>query len=302
VNELIHMDMATAKRSAPKPAGSPRPACFNLPRDFLDNRFVYLTISPRARGLSVGLDFNPDGFCNFDCVYCEVNRVAGMRDRKLDVAVMSEELERTLHMVSAGELCERPQYRSLPAELLTLRHVALSGDGEPTLCPEFAAAVEAVIRVRARGRFPFFKLVLITNSSGLDRPEVTEGLRLFHAQDEVWAKLDAGTEPYFQRINKSQCKLEQVLANILALARQRPVIIQSLFPVVHECGPTPDEVDAYVLRLLDLKEAGAQIPLVQIYSATRPMMRPECGHLRLNILSAIAQRVRTETGLKAEVF
>src|SRR6185503_15627567 len=116
VSEMI--DIATAKRPAPKPLGNTRPACFNLPRDFLDNRFVYLTISRRARGLSVGLDFNPDGFCNFDCVYCEVNRVAGMRDRKLDVAVMSDELERTLQMVSAGELRERPQYRSLPEALL----------------------------------------------------------------------------------------------------------------------------------------------------------------------------------------
>jgi len=54
--------------------------------------------------------------------------------------------------------------------------------------------------------------------------------------------------------------------------------------------------------LKDLKDAGAQINLVQIYSATRPTAHIECSHLPLKSLSRIAQRVKSETGLKAEVF
>jgi sulfatase maturation enzyme AslB (radical SAM superfamily) len=50
-------------------------------RDFLDNRFVYTVVSPRARGLSVGVNLNPDKFCNFDCVYCEVNRSEPAQER-----------------------------------------------------------------------------------------------------------------------------------------------------------------------------------------------------------------------------
>jgi len=37
---------------------------------------------------------------------------------------------------------EHAAYRGLNDELLKLRHVALSGDGEPTLCPNFAEAVQ----------------------------------------------------------------------------------------------------------------------------------------------------------------
>ena len=48
--------------------------------------------------------------------------------------------------------------------------------------------------------------------------------------------------------------------------------------------------------------SGAQIPLVQIYSATRPTPNSGCGHLPLKILSRIAQTVRQVAGLKAEVF
>jgi hypothetical protein len=57
-----------------------------------------------------------------------------------------------------------------------------------------------------------------------------------------------------------------------------------------------------VLRLKELKEAGARIPLVQIYSATRPTPHSECGHLPLRTLSDIARRVREGSGLRAEVF
>ena len=51
-----------------------------------------------------------------------------------------------------------------------------------------------------------------------------------------------------------------------------------------------------------LKSAGAEIPLVQIYSANRPIARSGCGHLPLKTLSQIAQTVRHVAGLRAEVF
>ena len=286
-------------------AASPAPGCgtaFGCPRDFLDNRFVYVVISPRARGLSVGVNMNPDKRCNFDCVYCEVNRNEPSREPRLDVRVMIAELERTLELVRSGGLRERSCYRSAPPELLELRQVNLSGDGEPTLCPNFVEAVEAVVHLRARGRFPFFKLVLITNASGLDRAEVARGLSLFTPRDEVWAKLEAGSQEYMDRVNRPDHPVKKTLENILSLARQRPIVIQSLFPSINGEPPPAPEIEAYVQRLRDLKEAGAQIPLVQIYSATRPTPRSECGHLPLRVLSHIARRVREVSALKAEVF
>jgi len=199
-------------------------------------------------------------------------------------------------------LRELPLYSQVPAELLQLRHVALSGDGEPTLCPRFAEAVQAVIHVRAVGQSPFFKIVLITNASGLGLPEIQGGLQFLTSMDEIWAKLDAGTQAYMDRVNKAQVPLENILANILAIARRRPIIIQSLFPSLKGQPPPEAEIEQYVQRLKELKEAGAQISLVQIYSATRPTPHSECGHLPLKTLSRIAQRVREGAGLKAEVF
>ncbi len=274
---------------------------FGSPRDFLDNRFVYAVVSARARGLSVGVNINPDKNCNFRCVYCEVHR-NGLTNAELDVDVMAGELKKTLALVHAGRLRERPWYHSLPDELLQLRHVALSGDGEPTLSPKFAEALQALVHVRALGGFPFFKLVLITNATGLDLPEVQHGLKYFTKSDEIWAKLDGGTQAYVNRVNQSEVPLEKILANILMLGRQRPVVIQSLFPAINEEEPPLEEIEQYSRRLLELKSSGADISLVQIYSATRPSANSACGHLPLKVLSRIAHTVRQTTGLKAEVF
>ena len=181
----------SAKLCAPETA-------FGCPRGFLDNRFVYVVISPRARGLSVGVNVNPDKGCNFDCAYCEVNRGLPPAVNHLDVDVMATELTDTLALVRSGGLRERPCYRNTPGELLELRHVALSGDGEPTLCPDFVEAVQTVMHVRARGQSPFFRIVLLTNASGLDLPAVQCGLKFFTSRDEIWAKLDAG--PVFRQL------------------------------------------------------------------------------------------------------
>ncbi len=277
-------------------------SAFGYPREFLGNHFVYVVVSPRACGLSIGVNMNPDKKCNFNCEYCEVDRLSPARESFLNVEVMAEELQRTLLLADSGKLKGFPVYQHTPAALLQLRHVALSGDGEPTLCPNFLDAVRAVAHVRATGRLPFFKIVLITNASGLDLRDVQEGLKMFTPQDEIWAKLDAGTQAYMDCVNHPDCPLEKVARNILLIARQRPVMIQSLFPMINHQEPSSEEVEQYARRLRDLKDGGAQIPLVQIYSATRPMAHPGSGHLPLKTLAHIARRVREVSGLPSEVF
>lgn len=274
---------------------------FGRPREFLDNQLVYAVVSARARGLSLGINLNPDKRCNFNCVYCEVHRNGEPRP-ELNVELMAAELKKMLAFIRGGRMREMAPYRVLPDELLQLRHVALSGDGEPTLSLQFAEALQAVIHVRALAGFPFFKLVLITNGTGLHLPQVQAGLKYFTRSDEVWVKLDGGTQAYLNRINRADVPIEKILANIATLGRQRPVVIQSLFPALGDEEPSVEEIEQYAERLLQLKNEGAQISLVQIYSAARPSANSPCGHLPLKVLSRIAQTVRQTTGLKAEVF
>jgi wyosine [tRNA(Phe)-imidazoG37] synthetase (radical SAM superfamily) len=278
------------------------PAAFGRPREFLGNRFVYAVISQRAHGLSIGINFNPDKRCNFDCAYCEVNRDVAGQDTLVDLEVLARELDDLLTLAFADKLCELPYFASVPKELTALKEVALSGDGEPTLSPQFVEILSEAIHLRSLGKFPFFKLVLITNTSGLDLPDVRKGLTLLTSRDQIWAKLDAGTQQYMNAVNRTTVSLEQVLANILLIGRERSIVIQSLFPLLNGNEPPAEEIEAYVQHLLKLKEQGARISLVQVYSAHRAPHRPDCAHLPLKSLSRIAHRVREVTGLPAEVF
>lgn len=278
--------------------------CLGGGREFFGNRYVYVVFSPRAAGLTVGVNLNPDRRCNFDCVYCEVNRSRPAEAPPFSAEVMAAELLEVLELFHTGQLREKlPWLTAVPAELLHLRHVALSGEGEPTLCESFSEAVQAVVHIRARGLLPFFKIVLLSNASVLDQPQVQAGLRFLIQKDELWLKLDCGSAGAFERINRPQgVSFSRVLENILTVGRRRPIIIQSLFPMLNGKEPSDADVDLYSARLSDLREGGANIALVQIYSATRPTTRSECRHLPLKALSRIAHRVRTATGLPVEVF
>jgi hypothetical protein len=144
--------------------------------------------------------------------------------------------------------------------------------------------------------------VLLTNGTGLDLPHVQNGLQSLTRSDEVWAKLDGGTQAYINKVNRSDVPLERILNNILQVGRQRPIVIQSLFPAIHGEEPPLQEIEQYAHRLMELKDAGAAISLVQIYSANRPAPNSEFGHLPLKVLSRIAHTVRQTAKLRAEVF
>jgi len=104
------------------------------------------------------------------------------------------------------------------------------------------------------------------------------------------------------KVNRTSVRLEKVLSNILLVGRERQIVIQSLFPLLNGHEPPAEEIEFYVGHLQELKNAGARISLVQVYSAHRPSHHPNCGHLPLKSLSRIAQRVREVTGIPAEVF
>lgn len=220
----------------------------------------------------------------------------------IDGGLLTRELEETLEAIRSGAVFRHPVYRRIPGELRTVGKVLLSGEGEPTLCPNFLEIIETVIQVRALGRHPFFRIVLETNGSGLDREQVLEGIGHFTSQDEVWIKLDAGTGERFRQINGVGIPFDRVLSRILGLGRRRPVVIHSLFANLDGSPPSKTEISDYLRCLTDLRSGGAVIGRVQIQSVSHLPADSGCVHLPLGTLSDIARRVRLEVGIEAEVF
>ena len=264
---------------------------------------MYPVLSRRSHGISIGLNVNPDKACNFDCIYCQVDRTSESAVKKFDLAIAEQELREMLEMVRSCEIAQHPPFNSVPRELVRLNDIALSGDAEPTTLPNFAETIQMIARVKP----PEAKIVLITDAGGLDRPDVKRGLEIMDAHNsEVWAKLDAGTEDYFKLINRTKIPFACILKNISEAAKTRPLVIQSLFLKIRGVGPSDEEITAFCQRLREI----GNIKLVQVYTVARKAMTVVDGVPAWQFVSAlsnaevdaITERVWKETGVKAESF
>lgn len=272
-------------------------------RRWADNRFVYAVVSRRSGGVSVGVNLNPDKACNFDCVYCQVDRTVAPIVRKVDLDAVAAELDAVLGAERDGSLYAAPPFDALPSDRRGVRDIAFSGDGEPTTYPRFREAVELAAAARRRFGLEDTKLVLITDAAYLARPKVREALAVMDANNgEIWAKLDAGTEEYFQRVCRPNVPLQTIIDNIVDAARVRPVVIQSLFMRVEGEPPPAAEIEAYVDRLNGILAAGGRLEAVQAYTIARDPAEPFVTPLADAELDAIADTVRRRVAVAVEVY
>ncbi len=271
-------------------------------REYDDFFYVYPVISRRSQGVSIGINLNPDKACNFDCIYCEVDRTTAPRRRDVDLDVLQTELREMLRLFQSGELFTREPFASAPAAWRRLNDIAFSGEGEPTTCPVFEQAVEAAGRIREELGLGAVKLVLITDATCLNRPGVRRGLRRMQAgAHEIWAKLDAGTEDYYRAVNRSRVPYARILRNITETARWCPLIIQSLFLRIHGIPPTEAEIAAYAKRLLDIRAGGGTILGLQLYTVARPTALAGATSLTREELDRIASQVQELTVLPQQL-
>jgi wyosine [tRNA(Phe)-imidazoG37] synthetase (radical SAM superfamily) len=269
-------------------------------RSFEDNRFVYAVVSRRSGGVSIGVNLNPEKYCNFDCVYCQVDRTVrgGPVLRKIDLPQLAAELDEMVDLAVTGRLFAGTRFSTTPAEFRCLNDIAMSGDGEPTASPIFDEVVQLCADVRRRHGLDQVKIVLITNATLFQRERVRRALEILDANNgEIWGKLDAGTAEYYQKVDRSKVKLAEVLENLAVAARQRPIVIQSLFMRLSDEPPPPAEQEAYCDRLSEIVAGGGQIKLVQIHTIARRPAESFCAPLENADVDALVELVRKRTGL-----
>ena len=149
---------------------------------------VFGPIHSRRLGSSLGVNLLPRNgkLCNFDCIYCECgwNR-DGMADRTLP---SREEVAADLE--AALMRCH--------AEGIGIDSITFSGDGEPTLHPDFAEIIDITLALRDKWASGA-KVSVLTNATRLHREPVFRALRKV---DNPILKLDAPTDALVARINR----------------------------------------------------------------------------------------------------
>ena len=263
------------------------------PRTYRGSTYVYPVLSRRARGISIGINLNPDKVCNFDCIYCQVDRTTEPTLRRVDEEVLRRELAALLREAKEGGLFERPEFRTVPETLRVVRDITFAGDGEPPSYSNFKGVVEDVLAIKKAAGFEDLKVILLTNATLIDRPRVKEALRLLDQDHgELWLKLDAGTEEYYRLIDRTTIPFAKVLANILEAARERPVVLQSLFMKVRGQGPAHEEIEAFCDRVAEILSGGGRVSLIQVYTVARPPAETYVVPLSDAEVDRIAEAVR----------
>ncbi len=272
-------------------------------RSFQGNRFVYPVLSRRSRGLSIGVNLNPDKVCNFDCIYCQVDRTRQSETRFVELDGLLAELGGVLDVVVSGEIFRTEKFRDTPPALRRLNDIAFSGDGEPTTYKNFDEIIDRCAALKRQRGLDDVKLVLITNASMFHRPHVRRGLATFDANNgEIWAKLEAGTAEYFKLVDRTPIPFQQILDNIAAAAQVRPLVIQSLFMRVAGEPPPEAELNAFCDRLCEITASGGRLKLVQVYTVARRPAESFVTPLSDAEVDAIVALVERRTGIPAAAF
>ena len=149
---------------------------------------VFGPIYSRRLGSSLGVNILPSKgkLCNFDCVYCECGwNKDGISDnifpRLGDVAAALE-----------------AKMRAVLAEGKNVDSITFSGNGEPTMNPEFAEIIDVTLELRDRF-FPHAKVSVLSNATLAGRPKVMEALLKV---DNPIMKIDASSDELVKKINK----------------------------------------------------------------------------------------------------
>ena len=254
---------------------------------------VYPVHSRRSGGLSVGINLFPDKkCCNFDCPYCEAFPFS------TNAVFSPDQMEEDLRAV-----IEEAFIRKEP-----IRDICFSGNGEPTMSPDFPEALERVSRIREK-MIPSSKLVLITNGTGLLDPELFSLLQdaIFSLDLDIWLKLDAGTPGWFETMNRSSVSFGKIVTRIKEFTSSAPVTIQTMLCMVDGNGPPPGEAEAWEKLVLEIAHnagAGGRLK-VQLYGKARPAPEdPKAGELPMEYLEGRARslRVALEGKMPVEVF
>jgi len=248
---------------------------------------IYGPIHSRRLGMSLGINLMPnDGkICSFDCLYCEAgfNAQGPGKDGVPSREAVKKQLKRKLEeMKAAGQ---------------SLDVITFSGNGEPTLHPEFKKVVEDVMRLRSEF-FPQAKVSVLSNSTMAGKPQVAAALLKV---DNNILKLDSAIPHTFIAINRPvspNCLPDGVIADLKKFSGQcvvQTIMIRGEFDGKKFDNTTDEELNALLNAYKEINPRE-----VMLYSIDRKTPAEDLVKVSREELEKIAKRFR-DAGIKVQV-
>ena len=196
---------------------------------------VFGPIFSRRLGSSLGVNILPSKgkLCNFDCIYCECGwNKDGLSDKVFPrLAQVEAALEEKMSKAAA---------EGVPVDSITF-----SGNGEPTMNPDFPQIIDTTLRLRDK-YFPQAKVSVLSNATLIGRKSVAEALMKV---DNPILKIDAASDEAVRKINKpvGHYCLDEIVDSLKAF--EGNFVLQTMFLKSSEVDTT---VPALLERWMDI--------------------------------------------------
>ncbi len=248
---------------------------------------IFGPIHSRRLGISLGVNLMPnDGkICSFDCVYCEAGYNAqgqGTTGLPTHTTVKRQLREKLKQMKEAGE---------------GLDVITFSGNGEPTLHPQFKEVVHDVIVLRDQ-YFPNARVSVLSNATMASNPNVKKALL---AVDNNILKLDSAVPSTMRLINqpKSPNIIPAGIIEDLAEYGGKCIVQTMMLRGEHNGKHIDNTTDAEVEALIDAYKT-IKPQEVMIYSIDRKTPEENLEKVSREELEAIGRRIEA-AGIKVQV-
>lgn len=245
----------------------------------LFDQIVYGPVHSRRLGVSLGVNLSPtDGKrCTFDCIYCECGLNA---ERKTHTPAPSRE---AVQQALSEKLMQMKTENALP-DVITF-----SGNGEPTMHPDFAGIIDDTIMLRDR-LCPEAKVAVISNSTLLHKNEVVQALCKV---DDNLMKLDAATDERIRLIDQpvihdfTADKLIRQLCLFNGQLTIQTIFLQGEHNGIRIDNTSDEDIDRWIEALQRIRPKK-----VMIYTISRETPVKTLQKVSMETLEAIAEKVR----------
>ena len=237
---------------------------------------VFGPIFSRRLGSSLGVNILPTTgkLCNFDCVYCECG---WNRDGKSDGHFPDHELVEA----ALEDKLSRVSKEGVPVDSITF-----SGNGEPTMHPDFAKIVDATLRLRDR-YCPQAKVSVLSNATLAWREDVFEALSRI---DNPIMKIDAGSDDLVRKINMpvGAYRLDRVVESLRRFNGN--FVLQTMFLTSEEFDTAaPEALAGWMDIVRELKPRE-----IMIYTIDRETPDKSLGKYTVQQMKALVQPLLDE--------
>jgi wyosine [tRNA(Phe)-imidazoG37] synthetase (radical SAM superfamily) len=254
---------------------------------FLHNNIVFGPVKSRRLGNSLGMNIlSADRkICSFNCIYCE----CGFNEKhSANKFPTREEIKNALEY----------QLQTIQLKKETPDTITFSGNGEPTLHPEFEGIIDDTIALRNQ-YFPQAKISVLSNATQIDKDSVFKAL---NKVDNNILKLDAATDSLIGLIDQpvsAQFNIRSLVENLKKFNGN--LIIQTIFLRGVNQGKIVDNTtEENIVQWLELLKE-IQPKQVMIYSLDRETPSKTIEKVSVKELSTIAEKVK-KLGIPVEAY